>query len=388
VLYEPGRRASGAALAALGDEFAAELRRIYRDARSVEQIEAELLRVASELDARKRDVELSQQRTLELIESRFDAAVRQTFRHIAAELPAHLRDLDRDLERLVLGYLDGEGIRYRRSEGSMGVDIRVEAAPRLPEGYRNGFALHVGGAQGLEGGEVLHVAHPLVSLAVEAARAGTSEVFRVRVGLDGAAAPRRLAGQRGRLRVLKLRYPGFEPVDRLLPVVVLAGSGEVLERGASWQLLDGPLEALPGSAQGGASSVSDEELTEAVQEALFLDEREVSSVEHRLFERAIQQLERFIEDRVLVVRRRRDELLGRMETLRRERNAAIGAEARGRAEAALERCERELVALDGQLGRLQSRDDDGYQRWRQRAYERRYTPPACESIVEAEFVIG
>jgi hypothetical protein len=54
----------------------------------------------------------------------------------------------------------------------------------------------------------------------------------------------------------------------------------------------------------------------------------------------------------------------------------------------LERSQRELEALDLELVRLQSRDDDGYRRWRQHAYQRRYAPPRREAILEAEFVIG
>jgi hypothetical protein len=134
--------------------------------------------------------------------------------------------------------------------------------------------------------------------------------------------------------------------------------------------------------------VSDAELDEAVEEALFLDEHHVSRLEHALFERAIRQLERFIEDRVLILKRSRAELVRRIQGGRRDRDAAAGSDARSRVEARLAHAERELEALEAELDRLSMRDDEGYRRWRQHAYERRYAPPEREPILNAEFVIG
>jgi superfamily II DNA or RNA helicase len=384
VLYEPGRSTSNHLLS-LSTDFQSELRRIYESARSIEQIEAELLRLNASLTAQRAEVEASHRRTTGLIESRFDAAVRQTFRHIADELPGHLDALDRDLERLLCDYLEGHGVLYQKDADAAGAWLEIAADPRLPEPFGEGVRVALGGGHGLSQGEPLHVGHPLVRLAAEAARQLTGETFRVRLGQDDSSPQiAALRGRRGRLRVVKLRYPGFEPVDRLLPVVVLENEAGALDARLTLRLLEGPLEDVPELA----SNVSDAELEEAVEEALFLDEREVSTLEHRLFERAIGQLERFIEDRVLIVKRSREDLLRRIRAGRRDRTAATGAEARTRAEDVLERSQRELEALDVELVRLQSRDDDGYRRWRQHAHQRRYAPPAREAILEAEFVIG
>jgi hypothetical protein len=183
---------------------------------------------------------------------------------------------------------------------------------------------------------------------------------------------------------LRLRYPGFEPTDRLLPVAVLEDDVGGLEPSLVLRLLSGALE----TADELTTRVSTADLDEAVEEALFLDEREVSRLEHAAFERAIGQLERFIEDRVLIARRDRGELARRIAATRRERDSAAGSDARARAEALLERSERELEQLEAELGRLLARDDDGYRRWRQRAYERRYAPPERETLLSAEFEIG
>jgi hypothetical protein len=384
VLYEPGRSTSNQLLS-LSADFQSELRRIYESARSIEQIEAELARLNASLTAQRAEVEATHRRTTGLIESRFDAAVRQTFRHIADELPGHLDALDRDLERLLCDYLESQGMLYQKNAHDAGGSLDIAADPRLPEPFHEGVRVALGGGHGLVQGEPLHVGHPLVRVAAEAARQLTGEVFRVRLGQDDPSPQiAALRGRRGRLKVVKLRYPGFEPVDRLLPVVVLENAAGALDSRLTLRLLEGPLEDVALLA----SNVSDAELEEAVEEALFLDEREVSTLEHRLFERAIGQLERFIEDRVLIVKRSREDLLRRMRAGRRDRTAATGAEARTRAEDVLERSQRELEALDLELVRLQSRDDDGYRRWRQHAYQRRYAPPGREAILEAEFVIG
>jgi helicase-like protein/SNF2 domain-containing protein len=383
VLHEPERRTSGRALAALSADFATELRRIYQSARSIEQIELELERLGTTLDVSRAEVEAVHQRTAGLIESRFDEAVRQSFRRLAEDLPVHLRELDRDLDRLVCDYLQEHGLGHRRVAHDGMAGIELEPDERLPEPFRGGGFVAVGSSRGL--GEPLTVDHPLVRLAADAAREATLQPFRVRMGAgDPSPELEPLRGQRGRLRVMKLRYPGFEPVDRLVPVVVFEDGSVSLSPASAMRLLGGPLEA-EAELQ---ANVSDAELEEAVEEALFLDEREVSRLEHGLFERAIQQLERFIEDRVLILKRSRAELVHRIQSSRRERDVAAGSDARSRVEALLSRSERELEALEAELSRLQAREDAGYLRWRQHAYERRYAPPEREAILSAEFVIG
>jgi len=385
VLHEPERRSAGRALAALSADFATELRRIYQSARSVEQIEQELVRLGESLDASRAQVEAMHERTAGIIASRFDEAVRHAFRQIAEELPVHLRELDRDLERLVCDYLESEEVRYRRVLETDSASIEIEPNDRLPEPFRAGGRVTVGTGAGPGRGDPLTVHHPLVQRAAEAAREVTREPFRVRLGRgDRGADIEPLRGRRGRLRVMKLRYPGFEPVDRLVPVVVLEDGAGALDPGTTLRLLGGPLEAAPELE----TRVSDDEMDEAVEEALFLDEREVSRLEHGSFERAMVQLERFIEDRVLILKRSRGELVRRIQGSRRDRDAAAGSDARGRVEALLVRSERELEGLEAELARLEARDDEGYRRWRQHAYERRYAPPEREPILNAEFVIG
>jgi adenine-specific DNA-methyltransferase len=389
VLYEPNGAAQSAVFNALSGDFAGELARIYQSARSLAEIETELSRLDAELGVRRDQLEAMQARTAGLIESRLDASVRQAFRKLAEELPGHLFELDRDLEQLVCDYLDSEGVSYRRALGVEGKLLEIAPHPALPEPLRDGVRIALGGDRAaLAVGDRLTLGHPLVRLAAEAARRATEQRFQVRLsaerlGTDLAA----LRGRRGRLRVEKLRYPGFEPVDRLLPVAVLeAGPGEpaLLDAAAALRLLRGPLEAAPGLR----SQVSDAEIEEALEEALFLDEQEVSSAEHRLFARAMAQLERYVEDRALLQRRERAAIIEAQQKTREQISAAPGADARARAEAQLERLQRDLEGVDEELERLAERRDEGYQRGRELAHQKRYTPPVRETILEVEFIVG
>jgi hypothetical protein len=54
----------------------------------------------------------------------------------------------------------------------------------------------------------------------------------------------------------------------------------------------------------------------------------------------------------------------------------------------LTRAQRELEGIDAELERLESRQDEGYRRWREQAHDKRYAPPSRELILEAEFVVG
>jgi superfamily II DNA or RNA helicase len=182
VLHEPDRRSSGRALAALSADFANELRRIYQSARSLTQIEQELARLGDTLDNSRAEVEAMHERTVGIIESRFDEAVRQAFRQIAEELPMHLAQLDQDLERFVTDYLESIDVRYRRRGEAPSAWLEIAADERLPPGLRGGARIALGGALGLAEGETLGISHPLVRHAAEAAREVTRTPFRIRMG--------------------------------------------------------------------------------------------------------------------------------------------------------------------------------------------------------------
>ena len=388
VLYEAGL-GGPSDLSGLVD-FGAELRLIYESARSPADIEDGLERLGHSVEKRRAEVQRAQERTHSLIESRLDVEVCQAFVTLARELPWHLGQLDHDCLELLRDYLAGQGIAHRVTGSESDGVLEIGPSERLPEVYREGLNLNLGQRRGAQTGPGLHLGHPLLQLAREAAEVASPQ-FRVRLRGDVSEPLTELRGRAGRLRLLKLSYPGFEPVDRLVPVVALAptaGAAESVlgdaERQAVLGLLEGPLEELGPKASG----VSEIVLEEAVEEALFIDEREVSQFEQELFERAIRQLERHVEDRILVVKRHRAEVELRLRGAERERAAATGSDARSRAETLLQRGASELEVLEVELRRLQFRQDDGYQQWRRHAHERRYAPPRSEAILDVEFVIG
>ncbi len=94
-------------------------------------------------------------------------------------------------------------------------------------------------------------------------------------------------------------YAGFEPVHRVIAAAVVDGvpieptlAAEICRLRA----VDGPaIEAI----------VDPPWLDDAVDEAVFVDQRQVEKREQEHFDQAIGQLERFVEDKVLVSRRER-----------------------------------------------------------------------------------
>ena len=66
---------------------------------------------------------------------------------------------------------------------------------------------------------------------------------------------------------------------------------------------------------------------------MFVDQREVEKREQKHFEQAIGQLERFVDDKVLVCRRERASIAEKLRSARTRRDEVVGATARERVEA-------------------------------------------------------
>src|ERR1700720_663867 len=78
-------------------------------------------------------------------------------------------------------------------------------------------------------------------------------------------------------------------------------------------------------------------LDDAVDEAVFVDQREVEKHEQKHFEQAIGQLERFVDDKVLVSRRERASISEKLRSARDRRDEVVGSTARDRVEAEIVR---------------------------------------------------
>jgi hypothetical protein len=184
-----------------------------------------------------------------------------------------------------------------------------------------------------------------------------------------------------RLRLVKLSFDGFEQEELLVPVVVLA-DGEVLEAKIGAALLDGTfLETET------ASSVSDEVLDDATEEILFNVQSTVDEAEQIRFERASLQAENYVEDRLLVLKKRQGSLQGRLELAQQRRDGATGSEARTEAERAVLSAQTALEEVDGAIQRLEQRDDATFRRYREHIQLRRYAPPRVERLFDVDLVI-
>ncbi len=386
VLHEPSTDAPETLAGAMGGDFEGRLRRIYERARTVDDIEAELRRLREEMDDERKRFEQTWARTAGLIDTRFDQRVKQVFRRLQAELPEGLARLDREMEQLICGYLEACGIAYRRVPGEGHVRMDLPASPLLPDAWQGGGTVAIGDTKNLDGADPLHLGHPLVKAAVEEARDATGKRFTVAWTLD-ATAPAALKahkGRRGRLVLMRIRYDGFERVDRLVPVAVLEEDPAPLEpQAAEWLL-----EHRPRDRQAMQPPLAlDEAVDDAIEELVFADQAGVASDEQPHFERSLEQIERYIDDQVMVLRRRLTTATEALNSAEEQRNAALGSDARGQAEERVRKVQGEIEGLEAQIERLENRNDKEYQQWREQAHERRYRPPETTRLLDVEFIL-
>ena len=382
VLHEPSTDAPETLAGALGNDFETRLRRIYERARTVEEIGAELRRLRQQMEEERNRFEEVWARTAGLIESRFDQRVKQVFNKIRTELPEGLARLDEELDGIVTGYLQAAGIPYQRVDGR----FEVPASERLPEGWRQGGAVATGGARGPAGTDALHPGHPLVRAAIDEARAATGRRSRVAWKLT-AGAPASLAGKRkarGRLAVDRVRYEGFERVDRLIPAAVLEGVADPLPAECARWLL----EQTPRDLSSLAPPLDLERLLgDAMEQEIFIDQAEVASQEQPSFEQHLEQIDRYVEDQLLVLRRRLSVSAAELQAAQDRRDAAMGSEARDQAELRIRRVQGEIEERETEMARLENREDPAFEKWRERAHQRRYRPPDIGRILDVEFIL-
>ena len=388
VLHEARSKRSEELATALGPDFEQQLNRIWERSRSIDEVEEELRRLREVMEDRRKELDRIREHTTGLIETRFDDSVKQVFRRIADELPATLAALDADLERVVADYLRANAIDHATEVHEGRRLLRIPASERLPAALANGLSVAAGHADALEGVDALHVAHPLVRAAIDDARQRGSGTFSVRFRLT-AQAPEVLQqrrGARGRLALSRIAYRGFEREDRLVATAVFEDAAVLRPAAAALELLAMPCEDLPGPLAD--LSVTAGDLDEVVDEELFFDQAHAAHSEVDAFSRALDQLDQYVEDRLLVLRRGQREISDQLKQAEERRDAALGAAARGRAEDRIRRLERELSDAEERIERLASRDDSDYERWRADAHRRRYEPPQAARLFDLEFVIA
>ena len=191
-----------------------------------------------------------------------------------------------------------------------------------------------------------------------------------------------MAGRAGVIRVVLVDYVGFEPVQRIVAGAVIDGSPIdplLAARIVRLQADDASAPSVPVDAKA---------LDDAVDESVFVDQRDVEKGEQRHFEQAIGQLERFVQDKVLVCRRERLSIVEKLRYARARRDDVVGSTAREKIEAEIDRLATRDESLERRINALESREDEVYKKWREKYHKLRYEPPTVTVLFEAIFQLS
>jgi superfamily II DNA/RNA helicase len=391
VLHEAGTEASEALVGALGAGFERSLCEIYERARSREELEVEIRRLRDETEHAKKRFNDELERTAGVIETRLHERVRERFREIQAALPKELEQFDAQIERVATTYLQAQGVAFAvdvvsaASEAKSGADraLRVLDVPpseRLPSGLEGGLRVSLSGARRDDALEALHPAHPLITAAIADARAATQSPSAVTITAQAAAHTQKI-GARGVLLVEQVTYRGFEDFERLL-VVATFEDGTLLLGEDAQALLQQPMRERPAFEP--PLLLDEAVVQDAIDEALFLDQRAVTAQAQARFESALLQLERYIADQTLVLRRRRRALGDQITAAEVARDAAVGSAARTAAETRLKQLQADAEVVELEIQRLSERKDARFEKWSDHAHQRRYAEPTRRRLFSVE----
>jgi hypothetical protein len=380
VLHVPSTDTPERLVWGIGNDFETQLRRIYGQARSLQEVTRELRRLRETIDQKRREFEEEQARVAELIKSRIDDRVRAHFteKYSKPQVQAGLEQLDRDMDVLVRAYFDAAGTVYERIVDRDGIVFRLSPSPENPAG-----AVFVIGNSDARG-EPLYHGHPIFQSILDEARHATAGPLAVEFGsrdrgLAEALVP--FAGCRGQLAVTRVSHRGLEFVDHFLVTAVLEGNDQpiylTLEDMAGTLVRD----AMPTPSQ---PAISDYDLDQAIEEAVLRHQAGASAHDQRRFDKRLAQLDRYLEDQELACKKKRSGLQRKLEKLNKVMVAPSEVTRRDRE---IHEIERDLREIDKRIAKLQSGDDADYQRWRDQLYERRFRRPHVERILLADFRI-
>jgi hypothetical protein len=379
VLHEPRTTSPELVASAVSVEVETDLQAIYSRSRSADEVTREIAALRDKIGARRDDYEREHQRTSQIIHSRFDQDVRRVFKQLRDELPPVLVQMDRDIAELVDGYLRSRGGKYRRrqKEGRALFELAPGFDPGVDVGDERRFA--TGDARSLADAQSLSLSHPLVLAAIEHARAWNEGAVQFALAGNGDSELGAISGGSGVLSIARVDYGGFEPVQRLV-------AGAIIDGAPVDPLIAARLARLP-AVDGAPLDVAWDAplLADLLDEAVFVDQQAVEAGEQTHFDRAVGQLERFVDDKVLVCRREVSTLEEKLRSAKSRRDEVIGASARERIEAEIGRLAEKSEALQQRIDALESRDDEVYRRWRDEYNARRYQAPTVTPLVQVTF---
>ncbi|MGH9202687.1 MAG: hypothetical protein ACRD2A_15790, partial [Vicinamibacterales bacterium] len=358
------------------------LRSIYSRSRSLDEVTREIAALRDKISERRDAYEQEYARTSQIIQSRFDENVQRVFKRLRDDLPAALADLDRDIAVLVDGYLASLGVPFDRTEVGGRVVFDISEQLSLPEelGPHRRFA--TGDARGHGDAEPLNLMHPLVKAAVRASRLWAGGSIDLHLPVSAGQQLGELAGRTGTMRLVLVDYGGFEPVQHLVPAAVVDGAP--IDPLLAHELMR--LHATDGQTV--ASDADLHWLGDAIEEAVFVDQRVVETDEQRHFEQAAGQLERFVEDKALVCRTERASIAEKLTSARERRDHVVGASTRERVEEEISRLATADEMLERRIQALESREDEVYRKWHDKYHELRYQPPTVTTLFQVMFRVS
>jgi len=382
VLHEPRTDAPEIVVSALSVELENDLRNIYSRSRTLDEVTREIAALRDKIAERRAMYEMEYERTSQIIESRFDENVRRVFRNLRDELPHGLADLDKDVADLVDGYLATQEANYRRVEENGRVLFDVESGNALVAEIGDGRRFATGDARFLENAEALNLVHPLVRAAIAHARSWEGGPVEIHLPPDPPAELSALTGKTGVIRIALVNYSGFEPIQRLVAGAVVGGTP--IDPALAAKIARLKATDLDTSV----ADVDETALQDALDEAVFVDQREIEKSEQRHFEQAIRQLERFIEDKILIHRRERTSIGEKLQYAKDRRDEVVGATSRDRVEAEIRDLATRDEILESRITGLESREDEVYKKWRGKYHTLRYQPPTVKKLFDASFQIS
>ena len=198
---------------------------------------------------------------------------------------------------------------------------------------------------------------------------------------------RALAGRRGRLVVTRASYRGIERVDNLLVTAVLDGDNDPLPT---------PAVGCPARVACAGRSVRRLDLPEASGApgcdrygAVFIDQAAVSDQDQARFDQMLRQLDHYLADQVLIMRRKEARLNAQIEELEKRRSRTHGVQAGDAMNAQLESVAqgaRSCRAADRATSRREA--TTSIAQWRERLFARRYSRPDVTRVLDVQFEIA
>lgn len=129
-------------------------------------------------------------------------------------------------------------------------------------------------------------------------------------------------------------------------------------------------------------------LEDAVDAAVFNDQSAVSAHDHVRFEQMLRQLDHYLADQVLVLRRREARLESQLGELEQRRGRTLSVQTSAGVDERTARLLRERNDLRAQIAYLEDGGDDEYRTWRERLMERRYRRPEVTRLLDVEFEVA